>query len=302
MKTVTKYLIFIILFVESVAVHATTDNVDILLINSNNRIQKYLKSQQSYEKKLSHVNIHSINLASFDGSLSYLVKNLQPKLIYSIGSSAYLSALKHSTFQPIVFSSIINWRRILLTERTAGVSAELLPGAQLLLFRYFFPDIKRIGVLYSNKYKKWHELALQSSDEMGFTLLTKKINNKKEVKKKLTALVQKVDALWLIADPLVLSSLKNMQTFFNVAASHNKPVLAYDPAFIKMGAVLSVSVDPFTSGRQAAVLTQDILSQNPPDNILNPAGSLITLNMKQLHALNLMLNENALDSVNKVVE
>jgi len=298
-------ILFIPLFclIMPFSVYSAPKNTDILLINSNANVEKYLFAQNTFVQKLTDKNVININLASYQHSISSLINKLKPKLIYTIGSSAYLSVLKSDPKRPIVFSSIVNWRRIPLTKHTTGVSAELLPASQLLLFRYFFPDIQRVGVLYSDTFnKEWQELAKVSAKEVGLTLVARRIHSKKSVKKILPSLLKKIDALWLIADPLVLSSRANIRTLFNMAEQQNKAVFAYDAAFIHMGAVLSIAVDPATTGRQAAVLSNDVLKNHFPPAVLAPAGSLITLNAKKLNALGLHLNEDALDSVNEVIE
>ena len=77
-----------------------------------------------------------------------------PDLIYCIGTKAYLIAQKFVSERNIVFSSIINWQRLPVTEKTYGVSNELHPGMQMTMYRYVFPAVKRIGVLYSKSFNR----------------------------------------------------------------------------------------------------------------------------------------------------
>jgi len=69
-----------------------------------------------------------------------------------------------------------------------------------------------------------------------------------------------------------------------------------------MGAILSISADKPTTGRQAALLTQSILEGNAKElSVTPPAGSSITLNMDKVRTYKIKLNEDALDSVNNIV-
>ena len=47
---------------------------------------------------------------------------------------------------------------------------ELPPGMQLMMSRYFFPNVSKIGVLYSEKYnKEWLSKFKDSSDSSQIT-------------------------------------------------------------------------------------------------------------------------------------
>ena len=59
-------------------------------------------------------------------------------------------------------------------KNTYGVSVELLPSMQLTLYRYFFPGINKIGVVYSKDYnKEWLETVIKSAKDVGITIFKK---------------------------------------------------------------------------------------------------------------------------------
>jgi len=73
--------------------------------------------------------------------------------------------------------------------------------------------------------------------------------------------------------------------------------------FIEQGAVLAISADLATIGRQSASLALMVDKDKVPEGtVQNPAGSTVTLNKCALDALRLHFNQDALDSVNKIVE
>jgi putative ABC transport system substrate-binding protein len=72
---------------------------------------------------------------------------------------------------------------------------------------------------------------------------------------------------------------------------------------VRYGASLVVAADTPTIGRQAANLAQSILRHEPiAEAVQAPAGSHITLNVCQLGKLKASYNEDALDSVNQLLE
>ena len=82
-----------------------------------------------------------------------------------------------------------------------------------------------------------------------------------------------------------------------------KPVFSYDSAFASYGAVLMISADFPTIGRQAGSLAEEILANSQVDEKFQPpAGSSITLNLKKVEKYGISFNRDALDSVNEIIE
>ena len=80
-------------------------------------------------------------------------------------------------------------------------------------------------------------------------------------------------------------------------------MFSYHEAFVKLGAVLILSVDDATLGRQAASIAMKLASGRPPgQRVQPPAGSHIILNMKKLKSYGIGYNEDALEAVNTVIE
>ena len=70
-----------------------------------------------------------------------------PDLVYCIGTRLICWQISSSVIGNIVFTSIIDWQRLPMAEKTCGVSNELSPEMQITLFRYMFPELNKIGVL-----------------------------------------------------------------------------------------------------------------------------------------------------------
>jgi len=204
---------------------------------------------------------------------------------------------------PLIFSSMINWRRFDMGTHTYGISE--LP-AEMLLFmcRYLFPDIQTLGILYSQHHnRQWFEHAMSQAEEVGITLQGKTIKSSDETAHALKALLPQVDAIWLISDPIVLYDTKQVQNIFTESATNQKPIFAYNALFIKYGAVLTIAADIETMGRQAAGIARDILKQQPIDEQVQfPAGSHITLNLKKVHEYGMTINHAALSSVERIIQ
>ena len=287
------------------AVSYAEERPAILLLNSDASVEKYRIPQEEFQKTLpDSVTAVDIGKKKWDlADIEELVYDEEPDLIYCIGSKAFLMAQKYAGETPIVFSSIINWLRLPLTEQSYGVSNELHAGMEIMLFRYIFPEIQTIGLLYSPKYTgEWFKDAKKQAEEIDYTILGYDVSKKNPLST-LQKLLPQVDAFWLISDPEVIASKDELRRILEECEKQNVPVFSYHEAFARYGAVLTVSVDIPTIGRQAAGLATELLDGKlPPEKVQFPAGSHIILNMKKIAEYALPYNEEALGSVNEIIE
>ena len=297
--------ILIVCFYSSLALSAEI-NSRILIINSDKSVGKYAtihsEFKSAFKVRLFEIDMQGKTLTptAFKQQLS----RLRPHLIYTIGSKAYIQASAVIQNQPLIFSSMINWRRFTLNNNTYGVALELQVDMPLYLYSYLFPKIRRLGVLYSKRYnQQWFNTAKLQAQEVGISIYGKVIEKPNEIKMALKRLLPKVDAIWLISDPIVLYDKKSMQTIFAEAAARKKPIFAYNTLFMKYGAVLTIAADIPTMGRQAAGLAQDIINREGIDEkVQPPAGSHVILNLKKVHEYGIKINNAALSSVEEIIQ
>lgn len=278
----------------------------ILVLNSDAAVTKYQISQAEFQKIVAFP-VKAIDLGDkkWDAqSVEELLYDENPDLVYCLGTKAYLIANKYVKDAPIVFSSIINWLRLPLTEKTYGVSNELPIGMEIMLFHYVFPEVRKIGVLYSKKYtEEWFQQASKEAKEMGIELIGSKVADKKQVSSHLKKLLPEVDAYWLISDPTLMTEKQELFAILDLCHQHTRPVFSYHETFASFGAALTVSVDDPTIGRQAAGIAMEVLAGAIfDDKVQFPAGSYIVLNLKRVKEYGLSYNEDALSSVNDIIE
>ncbi|WP_250656228.1 ABC transporter substrate-binding protein [Alkalimarinus coralli] len=282
----------------------------ILVINTNRSLERYSVSQASFIETInlaweSTLSINTVDLHHDNAPIDTLQDMLNQHhydAIYCIGAKA-LGAIDYIDPEtPVIFSSVLNWRRFINQPNYYGVASEVPPEAQLTWFKHFFPAIKKVGVLYSANNRKLLKDASQAANKLSIQIIGEEVSSEANTLEQANALLQKVDVLWLVSDSTVLSSAESAQQLFDAANEHKTPVFSYNPVFIEMGAVLSIAADVPTTGRQAALITNSLLNaRNEQTSVQYPAGSSISLNMKKVLAYDLELNSNALDSVNDIV-
>ncbi len=278
----------------------------VLLINSDASVSKYGEVQEAFKEDIPHP-VVGVNLGDEKWdmpSVENLLYDEYPDITYCIGSKAYHIASKYIGEKDIVFSSVLNWLRLPLTRKTYGVSNELHAEMQIMLFRYIFPDVRKVTMLYSKRYTQ--ELFKNAKDKarnMGVEIAGEAVFKGRNTISAFDRLPADTDAFWLISDPEIISDKKGLSNILKRCEKRNLPFFSYHEAFVKLGAVLILSVDNPTIGRQAAGIAKRVLSGNKPaKNVEPPAGSHIILNMRKVKAYHLKYNENALGSVNSIVE
>ncbi len=273
----------------------------VLIVNSNASVEKYKLVQDIFKKAVS-VPVTDINLENMNGdNISGLS---EPAIVYCIGAKAYNFAAQNFAGKDIIFSSMLNYKRMNLTPRTYGISYELHPRMSLYIVRSIFPTVKRIGMLYSKQFtRQWFENAGEQAKELGLEIAGRAVSDSKDTESLLKQLIAETDAIWLISDPVVMPEEKYLTMVLKTCDAYKKPVLSYNEMFAELGASLVVSVDDPTIGRQAAGVASELLSGTKiEDKVQYPAGSQIILNLKKVKEYKIEYNSNALGTVNTVIQ
>jgi putative ABC transport system substrate-binding protein len=145
----------------------------VLIINSDQSVGKYAIIQKEFESEinLKKTKIDLADDALSDRALKNIISKVRPHIVYAIGSKAYMQASTIIKDQPLIFSSMINWRRFVLKAKTYGIALELPVEMQLFMYSYLFPEIGTIGVLYSKSHnQQWFESAMSQAQDIGLTL------------------------------------------------------------------------------------------------------------------------------------
>lgn len=287
------------------ASYESSERQRILLVNTNARVERYSIAESSFSSLFDQNDIKKLDLASDSEPLELLLDELNTgsyDAIYSIGAKSLALIDYIAPEIPVVYNSVLDWRRFQGNESYYGVASEISLIAQLTWFKHFFPELQSLGVIYSETNSGLISEARALAERLGIDLLAVQVEKGRDVHQEAANLMSEVQALWLISDIAVLSSEERVKQLFELADRNRVPVLTYDDLFIQMGALLSIAADLPTMGRQAALIMRDVLMNNQSQikPIVYPAGSRIILNQATLEESGLPINEDALDSVNDI--
>ena len=281
----------------------------VLVVNTDDSIHRYHLAQQNFLQTMhSQSAITKVNLQHESNPTELLQDVLNQHkyaIIYCLGAKALGSINYLAPNSPVVFSSVLSWRQFSHIPGFYGVASDIPPKVQLTWFKHFFPSIKRIGVLYSHANSALISTAKKDAIDLGITLSASEIRNSDQIKTKLSRIAPKVDAIWLISDPVVMDSIQHIKQIMKISDEFKKPLLGHNEALGKMGATLVISADLPTVGRQAAIITQKLMDGTAEKPLIQsiqyPAGSHILLNLKRVKRYQLKLNDAALDAVSELI-
>jgi putative ABC transport system substrate-binding protein len=189
------------------------------------------------------------------------MKDAPPDVIVAIGAKAAIAARQALPDVPMVYSLVVNPKRIgIQGPNVAGVAHVIPAGEQFTFLKKIAPQVRRIGVVHhrssSATVREGHKGALAH----GLTLVTREVKKRDDVPQALSAILAKVDAVWLIAD-LVVVTQESFEYLLTKSFEAKLPILAYSKAFVKGGALVALSPDYVGIGGAVAELANEIISQ-----------------------------------------
>jgi putative ABC transport system substrate-binding protein len=216
-----------------------------------------------------------------------------PDVVFAVGTPAIKNI-------PVVYALAIPSETAALSQTNlSGVSMDVSPDVYLATMTALFPDVKRIGVLSDPEQTgPYVEQAAASARARGITLVVKTVANPRQLPKQLDGLRGKVDALWMLPDPmLVAPEAVNYLMLFSF--QNSMPVFSFSKKYVSAGAAAALIIDPHAMGVQAAELAKRVSggARGP----LRPyaQGSRLMVNMKVIEKIGVKTNDALIKKAEK---
>lgn len=201
------------------------------------------------------------------------ITEYKPKLIITVGSSATKLAQRSFTDIPIVFSAVM-YPKLSGFVQSNQVPGGNLTGASLnipvdIQFKYFqkiVPNLKRVGVLYTDNTETLIEPARKAAGKRGIELIPYKVNLSKDIPKALDSLATTVDGIWSVADPMLFTPQSTRYILLNTLRKRI-PFMGFSRYVVESGALFALDFDYKAIGYQAGTTANRILGGANPANI-----------------------------------
>ena len=196
------------------------------------------------------------------------LRSQRPDLILTIGSAATQAVASEIRDIPIVFSLVLDGPALHeLGENVTGASMAIPLEVQFEKLHEAMPEARKFGVLFNPE--KSGALVAEAGavvEAMGLELVALPVATEAEILLAVEQLEGKVDLLWSVADPTILTP-PIVRFILLSTLRHKIPFIGLSPSYVRAGALLSFSCDYQDVGRQAAEQALQVLRGNAPDQL-----------------------------------
>ncbi len=228
---------------------------------------------------------------------------LQPSVIVAVGARAVSEVRQTGTDIPLIYAMVLDPAALDLPQpgdrditRTTGVSMSISLDAQFAAMRELLPEGRTLGVLFNPRNSaEIIERARSVAKTYEFELLAQVVRDEGEVLTAARLLLPRVDGLWSVADPTVLT-YSNARRLLLQCLRARRPFFAVSEGYVRTGALAAVAADPEAVGRRAAQMALHVaeggsIADVPPEE---PPGVEVFINRSTAGRLGLETPENVL--------
>ncbi len=237
------------------------------------------------------------------GSLRRAVEG-KALLLFTLGSLATQAAVKQSLALPIVAGMILTGEDLGKAPNATGVVLEFPAETQLRWLARLLPKEKRIAVLFNSAENQSRiETASRVAEGLGLTLEPRKLESPKDLPSALESLASQADALWGIADPVVLNA-QTAQPILLFSLRNRIPFIGLSLTWVKAGALYALDRDYSDIGAQCGELALRIL-EGEPASALPPAvprKAVYSVNLKTARQLKVEIPRDLLEGAQNVFD
>ena len=195
------------------------------------------------------------------------VREIRPGMILAIGEEA-LSSVKAIETIPIVYLMVLNPQSIISEEKNIiGISMHIPQDKQLAVLIDSLPHVNTVGLLYHpDRTDSFIQGAQKAAEKIGVKLIAREIYDAKEAPSLIMGLKERIDVFWMIPDITVITP-ETVEFLLLFSIENRIPLFTFSEKYVEMGAFLSMDIDAFDMGRQAAEMVERIRIGKPADHI-----------------------------------
>ncbi|MBR5579966.1 MAG: ABC transporter substrate-binding protein [Treponema sp.] len=234
-------------------------------------------------------------------TLHHILNSLESQkvdLLVPLVTSVTQAAVSKELDIPIIFISVTDpveagiMASLQTPDKNATGTCNVVPMEELfVLAKELTPHIRSVGIIYDPSLPNsviTVNRAKQYLGTAGFVVAEAIVTNSSEVQSAARTLATVADAIYVPIDSTILSAISQV---VDIALEKGKPVYGSAPSMVTSGALASVSVSEWETGRQTAALAHQYFEGTPIEQI--PAkivdNFLYTVNGDTAKALNITI-------------
>lgn len=212
-------------------------------------------------------------------------------IIVTAGASALRQVLARGGQTPVIATLLPrqSYEKIMADagksrQRITAIWLDQPPPRQAAFLRHLLPNQKRVGLLLSPETRDQAGAYRQSLGKIGLTLDSEDSDTEEALLPALNALLPRVGMLLAIPDNSIYRR-ENIKAILVTAYRHQRPLVAFSPAFVNAGALAALYSTPAQIARQTAELIAASGINLPPAG--PPSQFAIAINSSVAQALGL---------------
>ncbi len=187
-------------------------------------------------------------------------------LIYAIATPSAQAAKQSTSDIPILFSAVTDPTKADIVKdwndvdgNVTGTSDIADTETQLKMFKEIDPSIEKIGIVY-NTSEANSEVQIETVEELApkenLEVVTMGVNNINELAQTLDSLLKKVDAVYILSDNLIASSIDLVS---NKLIDNNMISVSAEESQVNGGILITNGLSYYELGKQTARMAKEIL-------------------------------------------
>ena len=283
-----------------------------LLIVSSERSAAYQEASSALlneiktgSQSVSGSQVEQVVVSEWDGS-----DTLRPRLIVALGTQACSVMAKKKNQIPLLCALLPRTSFESVMRESVRSPSDLFSAIylnhpftrQLDLLQLAMPKVRRVGVLWGpeSRLRDGEKNLARAIHARGLQLVSVQVEQSEPVFKSLKQLVEKVDVVLAIPEPQIYNS-GNIQNIMLTTFRARVPMLAFSPAYVRAGALLSLYSTPGQIGQQAGVMANEALQGRGLDVPQYPSDFVVGVNDQVAYSLGLSLDATHLSQQLKLL-
>ncbi len=250
--------------------HATSaQQIVVLTTDSLTSTQRSVSGEKSVVKtQFAEAVFHELFLkpgSAGEAAIADSIRQIKPALVLTVGSAATQFAQTTCKSTPVVFCAVMYPVISGFVESFAhpggnitGASLSIPADIQFRYFKQIVPNLKSLGVLYTDNTASLIPPTRAIAQQMGLKLVAMRIDNERQLAPAFDSLAGVVDGIWSVADPNLFSPQSTKFILIN-ALRRGLPLMGFSRNVVESGALFALDFDYKAIGRQAGELANHIL-------------------------------------------
>lgn len=229
------------------------------------------------------------------------VRGRKPDLVLTLGTGATRFIREKAASIPSAFAMLIDPGANKLAP--PGVPLDLRAAAQVEFIHESFPQLKRIGILYSPGRNVEVVAEMKALQAKGEPLVLVEVDSIEQLDAAVKSLVGKADCLLMLTDPVIYSPQTASQLILQTL-QQGLPIIAPSPAYVKAGALAGIYSDAEQNGCEAAGVVDKVLGGAAPASVpfAWPTKYLTAVNLVVADRLKIQVPASVVNSAEQVVK